>query len=40
MCSAVTAGAVALAQQENITMLGFMRKNAGNIYHIGEVAIN
>ena len=38
--SAVTAGAVALAQQENITMLGFMRKNAGNIYHIGEVAIN
>ena len=37
--SAVTAGAVALARQENITMLGFMRKNAGNIYHIGEVAL-
>ena len=37
--SAVTAGAVALARQKNITMLGFMRKNAGNIYHIGEVAI-
>lgn len=38
--SAVTAGAVALARKENITMLGFMRKNAGNIYHIGEVALN
>lgn len=37
--SAVTAGAVALARQENITMLGFMRKNAGNIYHIGEVTL-
>lgn len=38
--SAVTAGAVALARQENITMLGFMRKNAGNIYHIGEVTLS
>ena len=37
--SAVTAGAVALARQENITMLGFMRKNAGNIYHTGDVAL-
>lgn len=37
--AAVTAGAVALARQENITMLGFMRKNAGNIYHIGEVTL-
>ena len=37
--SAVTAGAVALARRENITMLGFMRKNAGNIYHVGEVAL-
>ena len=37
--SAVTAGAVALARRENITMLGFMRKNAGNIYHQGEVAL-
>lgn len=37
--AAVTASAVALARQENITMLGFMRKNAGNIYHIGEVAL-
>ena len=37
--SAVTAGAVALARRENITLLGFMRKNAGNIYHIGEVSL-
>ena len=37
--SAVTAGAVALARRENITMLGFMRKNAGNIYHTGDVAL-
>lgn len=37
--AAVTAGAVALARQENITTLGFMRKNAGNIYHIGEVSL-
>ena len=37
--SAVTAGAVALARRENITMLGFMRKNAGNIYHMGDVAL-
>ena len=37
--SAVTAGAVALARRENITMLGFMRKNAGNIYHIGQVSL-
>ena len=37
--SAVTAGAVALARQENITLLGFMRKNAGNIYHTGDVAL-
>lgn len=37
--AAVTAGAVALARQENVTMLGFMRKNAGNIYHIGEVTL-
>lgn len=37
--AAVTAGAVALARKENITMLGFMRKNSGNIYHIGEVTL-
>ena len=37
--AAVTASAVALARRENITMLGFMRKNAGNIYHMGEVTL-
>lgn len=37
--AAVTASAVALARQENITMLGFVRRNGGNIYHVGEVAI-
>ena len=37
--AAVTASAVALARQENITMLGFIRRNGGNIYHVGEVAI-
>ena len=37
--AAVTAGAVALARRENITMLGFIRKNSGNIYHIGKVAL-
>lgn len=37
--AAVTADAVALARQENITLLGFLRKNGGNIYHVGEVAL-
>ena len=37
--AAVTADAVALARQENITMLGFIRRNGGNIYHVGEVAL-
>ena len=37
--AAVTASAVALARKENITMLGFIRRNGGNIYHVGEVAI-
>ena len=37
--AAVTASAVALARQENITMLGFIRRNGGNIYHVGDVAI-
>lgn len=37
--AAVTASAVALARAENITMLGFIRRNGGNIYHVGEVAI-
>ena len=37
--SAVTSGAVALAQRANVTLLGFMRKNAGNIYHQGQVSL-
>ena len=37
--AAVTASAVALARQENITMLGFIRRNGGNVYHEGEVAL-
>ena len=37
--AAVTASAVALARKENITMLGFIRRNGGNIYHVGDIAI-
>ena len=37
--AAVTADAVALARKENITMLGFIRRNGGNIYHVGDVAL-
>jgi len=37
--AAVTAAAVALARKENITMLGFIRRNGGNIYHVGDVAL-
>ena len=37
--AAVTASAVALARQENITMLGFVRRNGGNIYHVGDVTV-
>lgn len=37
--AAVTAAAVALARKENITMLGFIRRNGGNIYHVGDVSI-
>ena len=37
--AAVTASAVALARSKNITMLGFIRRNGGNIYHVGEVAL-
>ena len=35
--AAVTASAVALARRESITMLGFVRRNAGNLYHEGTV---
>ena len=37
--AAVTAAAVALAREKNITMLGFIRRNSGNIYHVGDVAL-
>ena len=37
--AAVTASAVELARKENITMLGFIRRNDGNIYHVGDVAL-
>ena len=37
--AAVTASAVALARREGITMLGFVRRNAGNIYHEGAVIL-
>lgn len=37
--AAVTDSAVALAKEQNITMLGFIRKNTGNLYHEGTVAV-
>ena len=37
--AAVTASAVTLARKENITMLGFIRRSGGNIYHVGDVAL-
>lgn len=37
--AAVTASAVALARKENITMLGFVRRNAGNLYNEGAVKL-
>ena len=37
--AAVTASAVALARAKDITMLGFIRRSGGNIYHVGEVAL-
>lgn len=37
--AAVTANAVELAKQENVTMLGFIRKDFGNLYHEGSVKI-
>ena len=37
--AAVTASAVELARTKNITMLGFIRRNGGNLYHVGEVAV-
>jgi FdhD protein len=37
--AAVTDSAVSLAKEQNITMLGFIRKNTGNLYHEGTVAV-
>jgi formate dehydrogenase assembly factor FdhD len=37
--AAVTANAVELAKQENVTMLGFIRKDSGNLYTEGSVKI-
>lgn len=38
--AAVTDRAASLAKQEGVTMLGFVRKNTGNIYWEGAVRIN
>lgn len=38
--AAVTHRAVELAKEKDITMLGFIRKNAGNLYHEGYVKIS
>ncbi len=37
--AAVTDAAVALAKEKNVTLLGFIRKNTGNLYHEGAVKI-
>ena len=37
--AAVTEGAVNLAKKEQITLLGFVRKGSGNLYHIGNVSV-
>ena len=37
--AAVTANAAALARQEHVTMLGFIRKDSGNLYTEGSVKI-
>ncbi len=37
--AAVTTSAVAFAKQNNITLLGFIRKNTGNIYNEGTVSL-
>jgi formate dehydrogenase assembly factor FdhD len=38
--AAVTSSAVAFAKEQDITLLGFIRKNTGNIYHEGKVKLN
>lgn len=37
--AAVTSSAIRLAKENNITMLGFVRKGTANIYHEGEVSV-
>ena len=37
--AAVTKAAVDLAKERNITLVGFIRKNSGNIYHEGKVQL-
>ena len=38
--AAVTKAAVDIAKRENVTLVGFTRKNSGNIYHEGNVKLN
>ena len=38
--AAVTKAAVDIAAKENATMVGFIRKNSGNIYYEGKVKLN
>ena len=37
--AAVTKAAVDIAEKENVTLVGFIRKNSGNIYHEGKVQL-
>lgn len=37
--AAVTGNAVELAKENNVTLLGFIRKDSGNLYHEGSVKI-
>ena len=38
--AAVTKAAVDIAKAANVTLVGFIRKNSGNIYHEGNVKLN
>ena len=38
--AAVTKAAVDIAEKENVTLVGFIRKNSGNIYHEGKVKLH
>ncbi len=38
--AAVTKAAVDIAKKENVTLVGFIRKNSGNIYHEGKVKLD